>query len=387
MFCMFIKIAFFASRLTQNSKESTHLELHTMSAPPIATSSTPRYMAPLQRQRDAYVNPHVHADAQLRDKRVNDGVTPLSSGGGNGVVVRKLATSGVVVPSRTFPADSAEARLLSLMQHHQQTHGASLWPARLDALQQHVLRVQFLDAPQEQFLRLVVERSKRYLRNVEDMMTDAAADLVAVDGGVLRTISSSWDAAKALVARAEHILDEGYANKWINAPSSGAAEGRRGTPTTRGGARHHAIISTMPTLQAIQLPHRQPAVAAASTRQHGRVGSSNSTPTRAATPDGRRSPLTSPSAHHGVDGQPQRHRAGEVPAQRNSHVALSARKDLLETIEAIGFGCLVAAELTADAMAEAKQCFLLLYGTADGHRRFLKWCDEQTLHLSRCQSF
>jgi hypothetical protein len=354
----------------------------------MSVSTTPRYMAPLERQREAYVNPHVHhsrvtspapAPAALGVQKSTLGVlrTPPTTS----------SSSGVAVPSRTFHADSVEARLMSLMQQHH-THGATLWVSRMDALEHQVLRAQFLDAPAEQFLRMVIERSKRYLRNIEEMMTEASSSLVAVDSGVLRTVSASWEAAKGLAARAERLLEvEGSAKNGIVLPSTPNADRRRTTTATPRTRSSCAVASPQPaasphlsTLQSIQLPHRRMMTSAAalpSNRVH--------TPTRRDARDAL-SAQHSPAAERVSEQLP--HRPGEVPAQRNSsHAALSARKDLLETIEAIGFGCLVSGELSGDAMAEAKQCFGLLYGTSDGHRRFLKWCDERTFHLSRCQRF
>jgi hypothetical protein len=347
-----------------------------------SVSTTPRYMAPLERQREAYVNPHVHhsrvtspapAAAALRAQKSTPGVlrTPLTTS----------SSSGVAVPSRTFHADSVEARLMSLMQQHH-THGATLWVSRMDALEHQVLRAQFLDAPAEQFLRMVIERSKRYLRNIEEMMTEASASLVAVDSGVLRTVSASWEAAKGLAARAERLLEvEGPARNVIVLPSTPNVDTRRTTTATSRTRSSCAVASPQPaassphssTLQSIQLPHRRVITSAASL------------PSNRAQHDAL--PVQKSPAAERVNEQLP-HRPGEAPVQRNpSHAALSARKDLLETIEAIGFGCLVSGELSGDAMAEAKQCFGLLYGTSDGHRRFLKWCDERTFHLSRCQSF
>lgn len=352
--------------------------------------TTPRFMAPLERQRETYVNPHVHPPTNRTTTAPVVSVTAATNSmgvqrGSAFVTIKKPTPSsssgtGVVVPSRTFPADSAEARLMSLMQQHH-AHGTSLWPTRLEALEHQVHRVQFLDSPEEHFLRLVVERSKRYLRNIEEMMTEASSSLIAVDSGVLRTVSSSWEAAKGLVARAERILDEGYAKNLITSPSA---------PTTRQLTSSLQVVasnvSPVAALQSIQLPQRRSTTPRPLSSSVHRQQESISSPTRRSTPPPSRG---SPSVVAHRSRGSSLHRPGEVPtAQRNnSHVALSARKDLLETIEAIGFGCLVAGELTGDAMAEAKQCFALLYGTSDGHRRFLKWCDEQTLHLSRCQSF
>lgn len=362
------------------------------------TSPNPRYMSLLRRQQDVYVNPHVHQmSSSLHNNAAASKDTTRSP------PVSMPSSGSPILPSRSFHADTIEGRLLSLLQQHQ-AHGAALWAKRLDALGQHVNRVRFLDEHQEQFLRFVQDRSRRFLRNIEELMTEASSGLVAVDSGVLRTVSSSWESAKAFVERAGKLL-----------VASGHAPGSNTTSRTgdmmgsSGGVRRTtSAVSSPPSLKSIHMPHRvlttdgggggvssrrhhhpstPPRWAQSSAVQEERdVSSSAGRLPQQDVPVGSASPSTlfnSGDRKHGVHSKLLLHRPGEVPLSRSGELPLSTRKDLLETIEAIGFGCAVAGALTGDAMTEAKQCFSLLYGSSDGHRRFMKWCDEQTLHLMR----
>jgi hypothetical protein len=351
------------------------------------SSPTPRFMAALQRQSSPYVNPHIHQEEDRAPRR-----PPTLSHHNN---VQAASNSGVALESRTFPADSMEGRLMSLMQQHN-AHGAQLWRKRLAALEQHVRRVRFLDRSQEQFLYFVLERSRRFLRNIEDLMTEASTHLLAVDSGVLRTISASWEGAKTFVAHAEQLLVVG------NAVAQQPPQHRESSAgTTR-------AVGT-PSLQQIQMPRR--AGGGVLTTPRGGSGVSMSprptTPMRCdgqqgnsaavhsdlgSTPPEQRSspPLENGSAVRRGGAAASRahpHRPGEIALCAGSELSLSTRKDLLETIEAISFGCMVAGELTSDGLGEAKRCFASLYGPTDGHRRFTKWCDEQALGLMRSERY